>query len=258
LHCHSSKDFVVAVDAVAGFRKILVLSFPQLQLFCTVLASKTLQTLPKEEDEEEGKTQQSCWVGSKSFAACLLCTRFSVNWTEKDLRRSEQQLLHSSPGDLCNPSKQSPPKKPRGKKKGTTKIVKISPLHHSLYLHQKKTQKPQNKNTHKFSKTKSNHKNLKNTHNFPKTPPPHTKISSKRMSVQNFLNTLLHLPFATITHQNSQTHLNQSIDLHSKKEEEEEEEEKGNKTHKELKDRREKRERERERESLTRVYTRSI
>jgi hypothetical protein len=68
----------------------------------------------------------------------------------------------------------------------------------------------------------------------------------------------LHLPFATITHQNSQTHLNQSIDLHSKKEEEEEEEEKGNKTHKELKDRREKRERERERESLTRVYTRSI
>jgi hypothetical protein len=43
------------------------------------------------------------------------------------------------------------------------------------------------------------------------------------MYVQNFLNTLLHLPFATITHQNSQTHQNQSIDLHSKKEEEEEE-----------------------------------
>jgi hypothetical protein len=42
------------------------------------------------------------------------------------------------------------------------------------------------------------------------------------MYVQNFLNTLLHLPFATITHQNSQTHQNQSIDLHSKKEEEEE------------------------------------
>jgi hypothetical protein len=50
------------------------------------------------------------------------------------------------------------------------------------------------------------------------------------MYIQNFLNTLLHLPFATITHQNSQTHQNQSIDLHSKKEEEEEEEEKGNKT----------------------------
>jgi hypothetical protein len=49
------------------------------------------------------------------------------------------------------------------------------------------------------------------------------------MSVQNFLNTLLHLPFATITHQNSQTHQNQPIDLHSKKEEEEEEG-KGNKT----------------------------
>jgi hypothetical protein len=42
------------------------------------------------------------------------------------------------------------------------------------------------------------------------------------MYVQKFLNTLLHLPFATITHQNSQTHQNQSIDLHSKKEEEEE------------------------------------
>jgi hypothetical protein len=197
LHCHSSKDFVVAVDAVAEFRKILVLSFPQLQLFCTVLASKTLQTLPKEEDEEEGKTQQSCWVGSKSFAACLLCTRFSVNWTEKDLRRSEQQLLHSSPGDLCNPSKQSPPKKPRGKKKGTTKIVKISPLHHSLYLHQKKTQKPQNKNTHKFSKTKSNHKNLKNTHNFPKTPPPTHKNQQQKnvctkFSEHSFASTICH------------------------------------------------------------------
>jgi hypothetical protein len=161
--------------------------------------------------KKKNTTELLGWV--KSFAACLLCTRFSVNWTEKDLRRPEQQLLHSSPGDLCNPSK----------------TVKISPLHHSLYLHQKQTQKPQNKNTHKFSKTKSNHKNLKNTHNFNKKTPP-SKISSKRMSVQNFLNTLLHLPFATITHQNSQTHQNQSIDLHSKKEEEEEEEEKGNKT----------------------------
>jgi len=196
----------------------------------------------KKKRKKKNTTELLGWV--KSFVACLLCTRFSVNWTEKDSRRSEQQLLHSSPGDLCNPSKQSPPKKTQEtKKKGTTKTVKISPLHHSLYLHQKQTQKhPQILQNKKQSQKPQKHTQLPQ-----KLPPPTTKISSKRMYVQNFLNTLLHLPFATITHQNSQTHQNQSIDLHSKKEEEEEEE--GNKTQQNTQrvERQKREERERER-----------
>jgi hypothetical protein len=197
LHCHSSKDFVVAVDAVAEFRKILVLSFPQLQLFCTVLASKTLQTLPKEEDEEEGKTQQSCWVGSKSFAACLLCTRFSVNWTEKDLRRSEQQLLHSSPGDLCNPSKQSPPKKPRGKKKRNNKNCKnLTSSSLSLSPPKENTKTSKQKHPQILQNKKQSQKPQKHTQLPQNSPPTHKNQQQKnvctKFSEHSFASTICH------------------------------------------------------------------
>lgn len=72
MHCHSSKDFVVAVDAVAGFQEDSGLSFPQLQLFCIVLASKTLQTLPKEEEEEEEKHNRVVGLGQNPLQlACF-------------------------------------------------------------------------------------------------------------------------------------------------------------------------------------------
>jgi hypothetical protein len=124
--------------------------------------------------KKKNTTELLGWV--KSFAACLLCTRFSVNWTEKDLRRSEQQRLHSSPGDLCNPSKQTPPKKPRGKKKNNKNCKNLTSSSLSL-----SPPKANTKTLTNSPKQKSNHKNLKNTHNFPKTPasPPQTKISSK-------------------------------------------------------------------------------
>jgi hypothetical protein len=213
------------------------------------LASKTLQTLPKEEEEEE---EHNRVVGLGQ----ILCSLLALHQIFRQLERERLEKITAAASSFITwrfvqPIKTVPTQKTQENKKGTTKTVKISPLHHSLYLHQKQTQKhPQILQNKKQSQKPQKHTQLPQ-----KLPPPPTKISSKRMYVQNFLNTLLHLPFATITHQNSQTHQNQSIDLHSKKEEEGEEE-KGNKTHKELKDRREKRER--ERESLTRVYTRSI
>jgi hypothetical protein len=196
----------------------------------------------KKKRKKKNTTELLGWV--KSFVACLLCTRFSVNWTEKDSRRSEQQLLHSSPGDLCNPSKQSPPKKTQEtKKKRNNKNCKnLTSSSLSLSPPKANTKTPTNSPKQKaITKTSKTHTTSS------KTPPPTTKISSKRMYVQNFLNTLLHLPFATITHQNSQTHQNQSIDLHSKKEEEEEEE--GNKTQQNTQrvERQKREERERER-----------
>jgi hypothetical protein len=183
------------------------------------LASKTLQTLPKEEEEEK-KHNRVVGLGQ------ILCSLLALHQIFRQLDRERLEKIRAAASSFITwrfvqPIKTGPTQKTQRKK--TTKTVKNSPLHHSLSI----STKSKHKNTHKFSKTKSNHKNLKNTHNFPKTPP--SKISSKRMYVQNFPNTLLHLPFATITHQNSQTHQNQTIDLHSEKEEEEK---KPNKTHK--------------------------
>lgn len=194
--------------------------------------------------KKKNTTELLGWV--KSFAACLLCTRFSVNWTEKDLRRSEQQLLHSSPGDLCNPSKQSPPKKPRKKNNKNLKNLTSSSL--SLYLHQKQTQKHQNKNTHKFSKTKSNHKNLKNTHTTsPKLPPQKSAAKECMYKIFSTLFCIYHLP-QSLTKIHKPTKISQLLYTQRKKKKK-----KNTTKHtKELKDRREKR------ESLTRVYTRSI
>jgi len=223
--------------------RTLVLSFPQLQLFCIVLASKTLQTLPKEEEEEEEKHNRVVGLGQ------ILCSLLALHQIFRQLDRERLEKIRAAASSFITwrfvqPIKTVPTQKnPGNKKKRNNKNCKnLTSSSLSLSPPKANTKTPTNSPKQKaITKTSKTHTTSS------KTPPPTTKISSKRMYVQNFLNTLLHLPFATITHQNSQTHQNQSIDLHSKKEEEEEEE--GNKTQQNTQrvERQKREERERER-----------
>ncbi len=199
----------------------------------------------KKKRKKKNTTELLGWV--KSFAACLLCTRFSVNWTEKDLRRSEQQLLHSSPGDSCNPSNSPYLKKPRKRKKNNKNCKNLTSSSLSLSISTKSkhknlniktpTNSPKQKAITKTSKTQ--------TKTSPKLPPPHPQKSAAKECIYKIFWTLFciyHLP-QSLTKIHKPTKISQLIytQRKKKKKKKKKKETKHNKTHKELKDRREKR-----------------
>jgi hypothetical protein len=66
------------------------LSFPQLQLFCIVLASKTLQTLPKEEEEEEEKHNRVVGLGQ------ILCSLLALLQSFRQLDRERLEKIRAA------------------------------------------------------------------------------------------------------------------------------------------------------------------
>jgi hypothetical protein len=97
------------------------LSFPQLQLFCIVLASKTLQTLPKEEEEEEEKHNRVVGLGQ------ILCSLLALHQIFRQLDRERLEKIRAAASSFITwrfvqPIKQSLPKKTQEKKKEQQKL----------------------------------------------------------------------------------------------------------------------------------------